>query len=116
MAPQIKTLTIQEVSRRCGVSTHTLRFWEKELEGVIVPQRTTGGQRRYTMENLLAIEEIKRFKTQGMTLADIRHQLNNPGASAHGNSNDGSVDLLADRVAEIVRSAICKFFQGKLIG
>ena len=43
-----------------SVSKHTLRFWEKTLNGVIVPLRTKGGQRRYTKYHLQIINEIKK--------------------------------------------------------
>ena len=57
MQTPMKTLTIQEVSDRAGISKHTLRFWERELNGVIVPLRTKGGQRRYTLETLSRLLE-----------------------------------------------------------
>ena len=97
-----------------GVTRHTLRFWEKELEGVIVPLRTKGRQRRYTVDQLFIIEEIKRLKTQGYSLSDVAAVLKNPIHRAKIN-NPGfqSIDLLADRVREMVRSAISDFFEGK---
>ena len=111
----MKTLTIQEVSRRSGVSTHTLRFWEKELKGVIVPQRTKGGQRRYTLEHLLVIEEIKKLKNKGLTLPEIRADLNRRfGIDVEALNKDGA-DVLADKIAEIVRTTIFNFLNGKTV-
>jgi DNA-binding transcriptional MerR regulator len=115
MPPHMKTLTIQEVSKRSGVSTHTLRFWEKELEGVIVPQRTKGGQRRYTFDDLLVIEQIKTLKGKGLSLTDISRELNRRSNSDHEQYNQERADLLADRVAEIVRTAIFNFLNGKVV-
>ena len=65
---KLKMLTIQEVSQRLGLTPHTLRFWEKELERVIVPLRTKGGQRRYTLEHLFVIDEVKRLKNKADSL------------------------------------------------
>ena len=110
----MKTLTIQEVSKRSGVSTHTLRFWEKELEGIIVPERTKGGQRRYTLEHLIVIEEIKSLKGKGMSLTDIRRELNHRFNSDEEHYNHQRADLLANKVAEIVRTAIFNFLNGKV--
>lgn len=114
MPAQMKTLTIQEVSKHSGVSTHTLRFWEKELEGVIAPQRTKGGQRRYTMENLLVIEEIKSLKAKGFSLTDIKSELNRRFNSEEEHYNHQRADVLANKIAEIVRTAIFNFLNGEM--
>ena len=111
MEKLVKTLTIQEVSERLGLTTHTLRFWEKELNGVIMPLRTKGGQRRYTLEHLFVIDEIKRLKNKGLSLANIREELDSR-YNHDGNSREPQrVDLLANRIAEIVRSTINSFFE-----
>jgi DNA-binding transcriptional MerR regulator len=108
---KLKTLTIQEVSQRLGITTHTLRFWEKELEGLILPLRTKGGQRRYTLEHLFVIDEIKRLKNKGLSLANIKEELDNRYNSVSEEANHHKVDLLANRIAEIVKSTIQSFFQ-----
>ena len=110
----MKTLTIQEVSKRSGVSTHTLRFWEKELEGVIVPERTKGGQRRYTPEHLIVIEEIKSLKAKGMSLPEIRRELNQRFSSENEHYTNERADVLANKIAEIVRTTIFNFLNGKV--
>jgi DNA-binding transcriptional MerR regulator len=113
MAAPLKTFTIQEVSKRSGVSTHTLRFWEKELPGIVVPQRTKGGQRRYTLEHLLVIEEIKSLKTKGFSLSDVKRELNQPFDSDEEHYNHQRADVLANKIAELVRAAIFQFLEGK---
>lgn len=107
-------LTIQEVSHKLKVSKHTLRFWEKELEGLIVPLRTRGGQRRYTSDHLFVIKEIRRLKDKGLSLAQIRNKLGND-ASKMGQENQSPktrIEHLADEVAEVVRSAVYDYLQG----
>ena len=106
-----QTLTIQEVSQRLKVTKHTLRFWEKELDGLIVPLRTQGAQRRYTPEHLFIVEEIRRLKRKGLSLVDIKNKLDNSYNAEEGNSNSQRIDLLADQLAEMVRSAIYRFFE-----
>ena len=110
---ETKTLTIQEVGQKLGLTTHTLRFWEKELDGIIVPLRTKGGQRRYTPEHLFVIGEIQRMKSLGLSLTSIKHNLNSGNESPVTSSGTTHVDLLADRIADLVRSAIYQFFEGK---
>ena len=107
------TLTIQQASQRLKVTKHTLRFWEKELDGLIVPLRTQGGQRRYTPEHLFIIEEIRRLKRKGLSLVHIKNKLDNSYNAEEDNSNSPRIDLLANQIAEIVKSAIYRFFDGE---
>jgi len=115
MATPMKTLTIQELSDRAGISKHTLRFWERELKGVIVPMRTKGGQRRYTVEHLLVVEEIKRLKGKGRSLDDIRRDLNQRFNSEAEHYNHQRADVLANKIAEMVRTAIFSFLEEKTV-
>ncbi len=107
------TLTIQQASQRLKVTKHTLRFWEKELDGLIVPLRTQGGQRRYTPEHLFIVEEIRRLKRKGLSLVHIKNKLDNSYNAEEDNSNSQRIDLLANQIAEIVKSAIYRFFEGE---
>ena len=107
-----ETFTIQEVSHMSDVTKHTLRFWEKELGSVIVPLRTKGGQRRYTKEHLFIIEEIKRLKQKGLRLIEIKKRLNE---KYHTNEQETEkIDQLANRIAEIVKSAVYNFLEDEI--
>jgi len=111
----IKHMTIQEVSERTGVTCHTLRFWERELGGIIVPLRSKGGQRRYTIDHLAIIEEIKRHKMKGLSLPDIKNALQCTPSTLIGTTEDNNIDLLANRIIEVVRSTVYDFFERKPI-
>jgi len=105
----------------------TLRFWEREFEGILVPLRTNGGQRRYTPEHVSVIEEIKMLKKAGLSLVEIKRRLGKGPMSEAGlrpigayapvgnqGSGDGrtdGIDLLAERVAEVVKMEVLKFFE-----
>jgi DNA-binding transcriptional MerR regulator len=115
MQTPMKTLTIQEVSARAGISKHTLRFWERELNGVIVPLRTKGGQRRYTLEHVLVVEEIKRLKGKGYSLDDIKRDLNRRFNTEAEHYNHQRADVLANKIAEMVRTAIFSFLEEKTV-
>lgn len=54
----LKLLTITEAATTLGVSLDTLRRWEKK--GIINPQRTKGGVRRYTLLDLKIAKLNKR--------------------------------------------------------
>jgi DNA-binding transcriptional MerR regulator len=107
-----ETYSIQEVSARVNVSKHTLRFWERELSGIIVPLRTNGGQRRYTPYHLIVIEEVKKLKKKGLSLLDIRKVLE-PGKDMFQKVGDAKIDLLANQIAEVVRSTLYNFLKGE---
>ena len=99
-------LTIREVSRRFNITTHTLRFWEKELDGVLSPVRTPGGQRRYTNDDILIIIKIKKLKKEGLSLARIKKSLEEEKANSLNRSTSPKIDYIANEVAEMVRSTI----------
>jgi DNA-binding transcriptional MerR regulator len=109
----LDTYSIQEVSTRANVSKHTLRFWEKELEGIIVPLRTNGGQRRYTSYNLFIIEEVKRLKKKGLSLIEIKKLLDAGRDRYSKNNSLEKIDLLADQIAKVVKSTLYNFLEGE---
>ena len=109
MKSQKQFLTIQQISENLEVPRPTLRFWEKEFEGILVPLRTKGGQRRYTAEHIFVVKEIRTLKKAGLSLSEIKRKL---GDSNHGNnSGQEGIDLLAEKVAEVVKSEVLRFFE-----
>ena len=103
--------SIQEVSLKLKIPTHTLRFWEKEFEGILVPLRTKGGQRRYADEHVSIIRRIKRLRERGMTVAETHSQLLKKYGSKMEDLNSARIDFLAQRVAEVVRDEVYRFFE-----
>ncbi|MBM4339173.1 MAG: MerR family transcriptional regulator [Deltaproteobacteria bacterium] len=109
MDKESQLLTISEVSKSLNISKHTLRFWEKEFGGILISQKTQGGQRRYNYEHLVVIEGIKKLRDQGMSLSDIKRELHD--TSKEERSNSSRIDLLAHRVAEVVKVEVYNFFK-----
>ncbi len=105
-------LSIKEVRHKLNIPKHTLRFWEKEFDGILVPIRTTRRQRRYTVQNTFIIEEIKRLRKNEMSLTEIKGKLSISG-KAWDHSNSKRIDLLANRVADIVKIEVYAFFEGE---
>ena len=62
--------SIQEVSQKTGLTAHTLRYYEKEglLNGV---ERSQGGFRQYTDEDLERLGLICCLKNTGMSIQEI---------------------------------------------
>lgn len=52
-----ETFSVSEVSAILGVSVPTLRSWERRY-GWPIPQRTAGGHRRYSSEQLRDLRKI----------------------------------------------------------
>lgn len=64
-------ISIGELSRLSGVSSHTLRFYESEA--ILKPAaRGANGHRRYHQEDILWLEFVLRLKQTGMPLAEIK--------------------------------------------
>ena len=133
---QEQAITIQQVSQKLDIPKPTLRFWEREFEGILVPLRTNGGQRRYAPEHISVIEEIKMLKKSGLSLVEIKRKLgkgqrsavrcqrsenmqkagglmSETGSQRPGDGRTEGIDLLAERVAEVVKMEILQFFQGR---
>ena len=62
--------SIQDVSKKTGLSAHTLRYYEKEglITGV---ERTPGGFRQYTDEDMERLGLICCLKNTGMSIREI---------------------------------------------
>jgi DNA-binding transcriptional MerR regulator len=66
-----ETLSIAEVAARTGLSSDTLRYYEKA--GLIDRAgRSTGGQRRYAAADLDWIAFLPRLRDTGMSIADMQ--------------------------------------------
>ncbi|NVM21090.1 MAG: MerR family transcriptional regulator [Desulfobacterales bacterium] len=102
---------IQEVSKKLRLPRSTIRYWEMEFPRHIQPRRTNGGQRRYTAENISVLEEIKRLRKTGMSLAEIKRKLGNSGKAKRDHANSNKIDVLAQRVAEVVKAEVSRFFE-----
>jgi len=73
-------LTIAQVSRQTGIPVTTLRFYEKELSGLLPLTKTRGGHRRYRPEDVARLAAVRRLtRSEGMKLADVRRVMSAPG-------------------------------------
>jgi MerR family redox-sensitive transcriptional activator SoxR len=62
-------LTIGELSRRTGVATSALRYYERE--GLIDAERADSGHRRYPQATIRRVSFIKIAQEVGLTLQEI---------------------------------------------
>ena len=108
--------TIGEVAKIVGLidkkrgtlSTHTIRFWEKEFNQ-IKPKILSGKRRYYNNKDIRMIKLIKYLlKEKGMTIKGVKAVLNNPklftldDTTEYGVSNQSlNIEKVKDKIKKI---------------
>ena len=64
-------LTIAEAAEATGVTTHTLRYYERDGLMLAV-DRAPSGHRRYTEQDIGWIRLVTRLRSTGMPIRDVR--------------------------------------------
>ena len=83
---------IGEVARLTGVSHGLLRLWERE--GLISPQRTAGGHRFYTSEDLMRLRHIAHLRrVERLNTAAIRRELGAAEKAVEAEDNEQNIGL-----------------------
>jgi DNA-binding transcriptional MerR regulator len=62
-------MRIGELSRRTGVNSHQLRYYE--AQGLLEPQRHPNGYRDYGDESVVVVKQIRRLLEAGLSTRDI---------------------------------------------
>ena len=65
--------TMAQVTESLGVTAPVLRRWERA--GLVCPQRTAGGQRRYSRREIERLRHVAQLVGEGMTTGGIRRVL-----------------------------------------
>lgn len=66
-------LTIGEVATRAGIAASALRYYEEQ--GLVTPQRSVGGQRRYPRSVLRRLAFVRAAQSVGLSLEEVRTAL-----------------------------------------
>jgi DNA-binding transcriptional MerR regulator/mannose-6-phosphate isomerase-like protein (cupin superfamily) len=92
--------SISTVAKASGVSPSTLRLWERH--GLLSPNKTARGHRRYGLGDLMRIRDIRRLReVRGFNLAAIQTLIGpEAGAAAH---NDVGARSLGQRLLSLRR-------------
>jgi len=69
---QERTFTIGEVGARTGLTTHTLRFYEKEGLFPVPVRRDPAGRRVFTEEDVEWLRVCTKLRSSGMPLPSMR--------------------------------------------
>ena len=94
----VATLSPRDVARRCGVSTDTLRHYERK--GVVPPaSRGSNGYRRYPVDTVARVQLVQRALVVGFTLDELAGVLRERDRGAPPCRSVR--DLVARRLAEL---------------
>lgn len=66
------SLSIADAADRTGLTTHTLRYYERDGLMLHEVERATSGHRRYSEQDLTWIQLITRLRSTGMPIRDVR--------------------------------------------
>jgi hypothetical protein len=73
-AGDVPSMTIGELARRAGVAVSTIRAWEQRY-GLLTPARSTGGHRRYSIDDLRRLRAVQALVETGVTLTAAADQI-----------------------------------------
>src|ERR1700728_2118355 len=74
LSDEMPVYVISVAANLSGMHPQTLRGYERV--GLVAPRRTTGGGRRYSMRDILALREIQRLsQEEGINLSGIKRIL-----------------------------------------
>ncbi len=90
-------LNIAALSRRTGVAPDTLRKWEQRY-GVLRPERTAGGQRRYSETDVQRVEWLRDRIRDGWRIGEAARVIDQANSAAFDNP-----ERLRDALIEAVR-------------
>jgi len=65
-------MSIAQAAAETGLTTHTLRYYERDGLMLASVDRSTSGHRRYSERDLTWIEMITRLRSTGMPIRDVR--------------------------------------------
>ncbi|GAA4964727.1 MerR family transcriptional regulator [Kineococcus glutinatus] len=63
---------VAEAAQLCGLSAHTLRYYERDGLMLAPVARTASGRRAYTEEDLRWIAMVTRLRATGMPIREVR--------------------------------------------
>jgi DNA-binding transcriptional MerR regulator len=102
MAEELTGLSISEMAQRCGLTAHTLRYYER-IGLIQSVARGTDGHRRYSPQDVDWISFINRMKETGMS---IQSMLEFAAWRRQGDSSMPQRRELLERHTESVRAHI----------
>ena len=88
------SMTIAEAAAHSGLTSHTLRYYERDGLMLFPVERSSTGHRRYSERDLAWIEMVTRLRATGMPIREVRRYADLVRAGA-GNETE-RLELLRD--------------------
>ncbi|MDR2685735.1 MAG: MerR family transcriptional regulator [Rickettsiales bacterium] len=107
-------LPISDVSKKMGLPSHVLRFWEKQFPNFVKPTTGAGGRRYYRTTDIENLERIKDLLyRQGYTIRGVKKLLASGGGAMVGAAAGGAEPAprsivdggVSEQVVELLLSA-----------
>ncbi|MHC4839418.1 MAG: heavy metal-responsive transcriptional regulator [Planctomycetota bacterium] len=93
------TITVGKLAKEAGINLETVRFYERE-KLLPRPERTSGGHRIYTEDDIARLKFIQSAKFVGFTLKEIRTLMRVRETEPDGECED-AMDLARAKLDEI---------------
>lgn len=94
-------MQIGELASKTGASPRALRHYEDR--GLIVPERTSGGYRAYSQDDIVRVAQIKTMIDAGLTTASIKRYI----ACARDGDHGTWLELCPNLRAELASVVEC---------
>ena len=97
-------LNIAALAQRTGVAPDTLRKWEQRY-AILQPERTAGGQRRYSERDVARVEWLRERLEEGYRIGEAASLLGSLGSTPPRAAREhlkGMLDALDDHEAEAI--------------
>lgn len=103
----MNTFNIGALAKACDVSVEAIRYYEKE-QLLEAPSRSPSGYRQYSESTVKRLRFIRRAKTLGFTLGEIRNLLSisdnkDADKSEVKTVTEQKLSLIAERIADLQR-------------
>ncbi|GEK22963.1 MerR family transcriptional regulator [Cellulomonas xylanilytica] len=70
--PVVTSLSIAEAAEATGLTTHTLRYYERDGLLLDAVDRASSGHRRYSQDDVGWIRMVTRLRSTGMPIREVR--------------------------------------------
>ena len=92
-------LTIHEVAKLNGISTDSLRYYEKI--GLLTPSRGDNKYRYYTLDDLMILNLIREFRTLNFSFPQIKEMLKDQTLASTSNLLQHELTLIDNQIAHL---------------
>ena len=96
--------TIKEISAKTGISTDTLRYYDKL--GIVSPKRHENSYRYYDEKDVFALEYISVMKYAQFSLADIKTIVGLLDKEPSLQCNDISIEIISKKIGTLQQMII----------